>query len=457
MPRGRSQSPHRAAAAASRARSRSRGPGGSGGGGDRARSRSVNRQGRSMSPNRGSNAMRGKRPQSQDPSRNRNGQQPHPNGHRRKYAPKRVRKVGKHTKKGIKKVGKYGAKPVKKFQNTNLGKRIAPPEKCGTGKICSYFLAFCLLLASIIGLVIATGNAQALKDIVNAVAPDFDLGNLDDPFAGGGTLGVWAVKEPKNGLTMEILNALDDSWQTIFQLAIADWDFGSPDALTLSTTPVAQDPDCSPVNGKVKVCNGDYGEQPWRGIAVCMVGGNGNYQNCACKMNDYYLKNGGDDLRQYTMCHEVGHGFGLPHTDEDFNNADLGNCLDYTENFAFSKSPDASNYQKLAEFYGVVDGGRRRQQGHLRSQVDDTAAAAVGSVSSPLSSSTATNSMDSSTIPESVWQRREQALAELEIGDYRQFHSGWRRLHQTKHGQEHVLDLGMGYKLQVQMLLHTTE
>jgi hypothetical protein len=253
------------------------------------------------------NAMRGKRPQSQDPASrgnqgNGNGQPLHKG--KRKYANKSVRRVGTKTKKGIKKVGKYGAKPVKKFQHTTLGKRIAPEEKCGTGKICSYLFAFVLLVASSIGLVIATGNASALTDIVKSVAPNLDLGNLDDPFAGGGSGGKW--KTPSmTGLDIEVLNALDDSWQTIFQLAIADWEYGQPDALKLTTSFVDQDPACTPVDGKIKVCNSDYGDQPWRGIAVCIVGSDSSYQNCNCKMNDYYLKNGGADLRQYTMCHEV--------------------------------------------------------------------------------------------------------------------------------------------------------
>lgn len=129
----------------------------------------------------------------------------------------------------------------------------------------------------------------------------------------------------------------------------------------------------------------------------------------------------------------MGHGFGLPHTDEDFNNADLGNCLDYTENWGANKSPDASNYDKLAEFYGVVSGRRQLVRGGRV-------------VPTPPSEQT-------KTIPDSVMQRREEALANLEFHDYSHFHEGWRMLHQTMHGQEHILDLGEGYKLQVQMLL----
>ncbi len=30
------------------------------------------------------------------------------------------------------------------------------------------------------------------------------------------------------------------------------------------------------------------------------------------------------------MCQEIGHDFGLDHQDENFNNPNLGTCMDYT-------------------------------------------------------------------------------------------------------------------------------
>jgi hypothetical protein len=47
-------------------------------------------------------------------------------------------------------------------------------------------------------------------------------------------------------------------------------------------------------------------------------------------MNEFYLLTESDDQKLYTMCHEMGHGFGLPHWDEDFFNKDMGTCMDYT-------------------------------------------------------------------------------------------------------------------------------
>jgi hypothetical protein len=117
--------------------------------------------------------------------------------------------------------------------------------------------------------------------------------------------------------------------------------------------------------------------------------------------------------------------------------------LDYTENFGANKSPDESNYEKLAEFYGVVSGRR-----WLRGQDDASSTSISSSARPPIVQK----------IPESVQQRQKEALANLELHAYSNFHdehdgNGWRMLHQTQHGEEHVLDLGEGYKLKVHMLL----
>lgn len=58
------------------------------------------------------------------------------------------------------------------------------------------------------------------------------------------------------------------------------------------------------------------------------------------------------------MSHQVGHGFGLPHTDENFNNKDLGNCLDYTNSPENNLRPGAYNCERLKGMYGTV--GERR-------------------------------------------------------------------------------------------------
>lgn len=70
------------------------------------------------------------------------------------------------------------------------------------------------------------------------------------------------------------------------------------------------------------------------------------------RLNEYYLARESDAQRLYTVCHELGHGFGLPHWDEDFFNKDLGNCMDYTSNPSRNSKPDESNFLYLAQLYG---------------------------------------------------------------------------------------------------------
>jgi hypothetical protein len=160
-----------------------------------------------------------------------------------------------------------------------------------------------------------------------------------------------------SGLELSLLNALDDSWQPFYEKAMADWENGEPDTLTLSSSRVEIDPACDQVNGVMKVCNGDYGDTEWRGLNIVLL----DFQRrwiyaSSAKMNDFYLKTESRFQWQYTMCHELGHGFGLPHWDEDFFNRNLGNCLDYTDRPRSNAQPDRSNFEFLATLYGVIGG-----------------------------------------------------------------------------------------------------
>jgi len=82
----------------------------------------------------------------------------------------------------------------------------------------------------------------------------------------------------------------------------------------------------------------------------------GIIQSSVAKMNEHYLLNADYDERLYTMCHELGHGYGLPHTDENFNNKDLANCLDYTNTPQNNLRPGMANCNRLLGMYGSIDG-----------------------------------------------------------------------------------------------------
>ena len=390
---------------------------------------------RSLSPSRGLQQSRNEyanRPRSLSPSRglqpSRGGMEARPNGDDPQDRRGNFAHGGKR--------GRF-AESSRRLRKSRFGKvvgrsmrQIAPPEKCNFWKVLSYVIPIILLIASSIGLIITTGNAskftpQVIKDII----PSFDPQKSEDPFAGKTKVPYWNPPNGgKGGLTLTVVNALEDKWQVYFTLAMNDWDLGSPDALTLSSEKAsAPDGQCTPITGKLKVCNGNYGQTNWRGINNGVVDGNGYLVASTSKMNDYYLQYDPAPTWQYTMCHEMGHGFGCPHTDENFTNPDLGNCLDYTDNYDYNKHPAAMNWNYLVGLYGVIGGRRMRQRRTVPSKAQE--------------------------IPATVLSEAKHLLRKLESDHLDAHKHGWKLLHRTKFGEDHLVHLQAGYKLYVHMLL----
>lgn len=228
--------------------------------------------------------------------------------------------------------------------------------------------AFCLAIigVSIWLSIYYLGDRESLPDQLpdlpedlSDYLPDIEIFHKEDPFnsAKQGDANRWP--NDGSGLDLTLINALDSIWYDYFDLAVQEWDNGSPDSLTLSTETATAESECTTVDGVMKVCNGEYGETDWKGINTILMS-SGWITTSAARMNDHFFATDGSDgdKRQYTMCHEIGHGFGLPHTDEEFWNRDLGNCLDYTNNFSGNKSPDSFLYNFLTDLYGSVDGSR---------------------------------------------------------------------------------------------------
>jgi hypothetical protein len=111
------------------------------------------------------------------------------------------------------------------------------------------------------------------------------------------------------GLTLAIVNAMDEEWQALFGIVVQEWDSGVPDALTLLTTRVTPDSACVTEFGVFKLCNGDYGGTGWRGVVVHVMDDDDDFVVAAVgKLNDFYLPDSDADdqaFRRYTLCHEV--------------------------------------------------------------------------------------------------------------------------------------------------------
>jgi hypothetical protein len=202
----------------------------------------------------------------------------------------------------------------------------------------------------------ASAALEGLGDFTNVLKDGLkglDFGKFfnNDPSAGDANLYTWRIDyiEPNNGgLHLTLLNALDDTWQDEFYEAVGDWE-ESP-ALSLEVERVDVDYDCNRVDGVMVICNANFGETGWVGINQNEIKKD-VIVSSVTKMNEFYLRNAEYEHRRYTMCHEVGHGFGLPHTDEDPYNANLGNCLDYTKDPGANLYPGAVNLSKLKSMY----------------------------------------------------------------------------------------------------------
>lgn len=184
--------------------------------------------------------------------------------------------------------------------------------------------------------------------------PFGDLKGIGTGIFGGGGNSNWVDewddgtqqwRTRSDGLELTIVNALTEDWYEEFNEAVSQWN--KSDALLLKTIMAEESPDydCDGLRNQMKVCNGDYGSTSWVGINIIILE-NGFISRSSAKMNDFYLSKESQAKKQYTMCHEIGHGFGLPHTDENFFNKDQGNCLDYTMTPQNNMNPDERNFGK---------------------------------------------------------------------------------------------------------------
>jgi len=114
---------------------------------------------------------------------------------------------------------------------------------------------------------------------------------------------------------------------------------------------------CKTTDGRVEVCNASYGYNGWLGIAQIWVSGS-HITKGVMKANDTYFDlptYNTPEWRNLVVCQEIGHTLGLSHQDEDFNNANLGTCMDYTSNPASNQHPNQHDYDQLESIYAHLD------------------------------------------------------------------------------------------------------
>ncbi len=159
-------------------------------------------------------------------------------------------------------------------------------------------------------------------------------------------------------------NLTTSAWVNSLSGASSDWN----NSVLKNQVVAGSNTSCDPVLGGVEVCNDTYGNNNWLGIAQVWVyrGRSGHIAQALVKVNDTYFNTpqyNTQSWRDLVVCQEVGHTFGLSHQDENFSNANLGTCMDYTndpDGTLFgqldNRHPNQHDYDMMTEIYGHLNG-----------------------------------------------------------------------------------------------------
>lgn len=174
----------------------------------------------------------------------------------------------------------------------------------------------------------------------------------------------WA--RTSSSFTLKLGNNTSGTWTGLLGTASTDWntpiDPNTPDVLDTTivkgrTTPKT----CRPTRGRDEICNANYGNTGWLGVAQIWLS-SGHIAQGTVKNNDYYFNSSSyqynnEAEKRHVMCQEVGHTFGLDHQSTDGNS--LNTCMDYYKNTSnsdtVSTTPNQHDYDELATIYAHTD------------------------------------------------------------------------------------------------------
>jgi hypothetical protein len=169
----------------------------------------------------------------------------------------------------------------------------------------------------------------------------------------------WA--RTSNPFTLKVGDNVSSAWDVYLDEAIADWS----DSTVLDLVKVAGGTSpkaCRPTSGRIEACSARYGNTGWLGIAQIWITGGVHITQAVTKVNDTYFNTAQYNTppwRRLVMCQEIAHDFGLDHQDENFNNANLGSCMDYTsdpDGPPSNEHPNAHDFEQLETIYAHLDG-----------------------------------------------------------------------------------------------------
>jgi len=160
-----------------------------------------------------------------------------------------------------------------------------------------------------------------------------------------------------NPFTLTLGDNVSGSWDSYLAGTSSDWSVSTVLDTSIGTGRAGPVKRCGATNRRLEVCNTTYGNTGWLGIAQVWASGSHITQG-GVKLNDTYFNTASYNTpawRNQVMCQEVGHTLGLNHQDENFDNPNLGTCMDYTRDPSTNQHPNAHDYEQLATIYGHLD------------------------------------------------------------------------------------------------------
>src|SRR5215211_2564331 len=174
----------------------------------------------------------------------------------------------------------------------------------------------------------------------------------------------WA--RTSNPFKLNLADNVSSTWDNYLKTTSSDWSKSS--VLDTPIIPGTRNPTtCSPTSGRVEVCNAAYGENNWLGLAQIWISSRQHIVAGTTKVNDTYFNTATYNTpawRQFVLCQEVGHTFGLDHQDENHTNTNLGTCMDYTNDPSgtlgtngtlSNEHPNQHDYDQLETIYSHLD------------------------------------------------------------------------------------------------------
>jgi hypothetical protein len=177
----------------------------------------------------------------------------------------------------------------------------------------------------------------------------------------------WARQS--NPFTLKVYDNVSAVWEPYVAEARQDWNQSNVlDLNVLWGSPLTSTKKCGSATGVIEICNDLYGQRGWLGIAGIAVSGS-HITRGYTKLNDSYFNTpqyNSPAWRRLVTCQELAHDFGLAHQDENFNNANLGSCMDYTSdpdggaggassNDPSNEHPNAHDFSMISSIYNHND------------------------------------------------------------------------------------------------------